>query len=85
MICVCMWGEGAVPSYNKLYNVDRVARDETGEKTGAKSWNPSNDTLNILKFILKAIKSSEMFHVRERCQEHICILYKACMYILNKK
>lgn len=60
-------------------------RDETGEKTEAKSWNPSNDILIILKFILKVIKSSEMFHVREKCQELICILDKACMYILNKK
>lgn len=38
--CVgCVW----VCVYYKVYNADGVARDETGEKTGAKSWSPSND------------------------------------------
>lgn len=34
-----------VYSYDKLYNVNGVAKEETREKTQAKPWNPSNSML----------------------------------------
>lgn len=64
----------------KLYDVGGVARDEAREQAEAKAWKPSNAMLGIPDFILKAIESNEVFFAWEGCQEHMCILDRACIF-----